>query len=92
MAMAKKTKRPTKKTPRKNMARCQKAAAKMLREARLALDLNQEDVAQRLKHHHSWLVDIESGRRCVRLCEFLVLAKALGIDPAVAGRELAALV
>ena len=51
---------------------------------RMRAGLRQEDVAERLNQHQSWIARVESGQRRVDVVEFLALAKAIGFDPAAA--------
>ena len=55
---------------------------------RMRAGLRQEDVAERLNQHQSWIARVESGQRRVDVVEFLALAKAIGFDPAAAIKRL----
>lgn len=50
-------------------------------EARIAADLTQQAVADRLGKPQSFIAKIEGCERRVDVVEFLQIAKAIGIDP-----------
>lgn len=52
----------------------------LLRQIRLAADLRQEDVADRLGEHQSFVSKYESGERRLDLLELKQVCKALGVS------------
>lgn len=61
----------------------------ILIEAREALDLNQTDLAAVIGRTQSFVSNYERGQRRVDVAEFILLARALKIDPVAAVAELA---
>lgn len=59
----------------------QKVFSAVLREAREAADLRQQELADRLKKHQSFVAKIEKGERRVDVVEFIWIARAIGADP-----------
>jgi transcriptional regulator with XRE-family HTH domain len=57
-------------------------------EARKNAGVTQEDVAERLNRHQSFVSKYENGERRVDLIEFLDLAEAIGFDPVVFMRKI----
>ena len=55
-----------------------------LLDKRKAAGLTQAEVADRLKIHRSYVVDIERGQRRVDVVELFALAEAIGFDPSEA--------
>ena len=49
--------------------------------ARKDCDLSQTKLAQRLEMTRNQVANFETGRRALRLADFLMIAKALNIDP-----------
>ena len=50
--------------------------------ARKAADLTQAQLANRLHRHQSFVARVESGERRIDVVELIVLARAIGVDPA----------
>ncbi len=50
--------------------------------ARKAAGLTQEQLAVRLHQHQSFVARVESGERRIDVVELIVLARAIGADPA----------
>lgn len=48
---------------------------------RKAAGLTQEQLADRLHQHQSFVARVESGERRIDVVELIVLARAIGIDP-----------
>lgn len=53
----------------------------ILREARLAAGLKQQELSARLKRGKNFVSDIERGARMLDVLEFIDYAEALGVDP-----------
>ena len=53
----------------------------LLVEARKSAGVTQEDIAERLNRHQSFVSKYENGERRVDLVEFLEIANAIGFDP-----------
>ena len=53
----------------------------LIRRERRDRDLAQQEIADKLRQHRSWLVRIERGQRRVDVLEFLEIAHAIGFDP-----------
>lgn len=49
--------------------------------ARKAAGLTQEQLADRLHQHQSFVARVESGERRIDVVELIVLARAIGVDP-----------
>lgn len=49
--------------------------------ARNAADLTQQQLAERLHQHQSFVARVESGERRIDVVELIVLARAIGVDP-----------
>ena len=64
------------------------AVVQVLIAARQRAGLRQEDVAERLGRHQSYVSNIERGQRRVELVEFTELADALGLDPVALFRDI----
>jgi transcriptional regulator with XRE-family HTH domain len=67
----------TKSVHTKNYARF----LELLVEVRKNAGVTQEQVAERLKRHQSFVSKYENGERRVDLIEFLDIAEAIGFDP-----------
>lgn len=50
--------------------------------ARKTAGLTQEQLADRLHQHQSFVARVESGERRIDVVELVVLARAIGVDPA----------
>ena len=68
----------------------QRAIAAALRKAREAAGLSQRQLSERLQQPPNWIQRIESLERRVDVAEFIVIAKAVGADPAELFREVLA--
>lgn len=53
----------------------------LLTEARKDANLTQQEVAKRLKCHQSLIARIESGQRRIDVVEFIVICRALEVEP-----------
>jgi transcriptional regulator with XRE-family HTH domain len=53
----------------------------LLVQARRKSGLTQQDVADALKTHQSYIAKVEGGERRIDVVEFMELAKALGLVP-----------
>jgi transcriptional regulator with XRE-family HTH domain len=62
----------------------------LLVEARERADLTQTELAARLRRPQSFVSDYEAGQRRIEVAEFILIARALGLDPAATVGELAA--
>lgn len=60
----------------------QRALCLALAEARKAAGLSQMALAERLRCHQSLVARIESGERRIDVVELIVLARAIGVEPA----------
>jgi transcriptional regulator with XRE-family HTH domain len=54
---------------------------RLLIQAREEAGLSQQDVAERLGRHQTYISKCERGERRMDLIEFLEIAKAIGFDP-----------
>lgn len=54
---------------------------RLLVAARHDADLNQEQVAERLDQHQSFVARYEGGQRRIDVVEFVTIARVLGHDP-----------
>ena len=50
-------------------------------EARERAGISQTELARRFKQYQSWAARLESGERRIDVCEFLLLAEAIGFNP-----------
>jgi transcriptional regulator with XRE-family HTH domain len=66
----------------------QRAFCALMRETRLKAGLTQHDLARRLKRPQSFVAKYEGGERRLDVVEFLVVLRAMDVDP---GRVLRAL-
>lgn len=57
-------------------------------EVRKKAGVTQEEVAERLNRHQSFVSKYENGERRVDLIEFLDIAEAIGFDPVVFIRKI----
>jgi transcriptional regulator with XRE-family HTH domain len=71
--------RPKKPRDREQWSRAIIAVIKASRED---ADLSRQELAERLGMTYSQIVNMEHGRRAVGLIDFLMLAKAIGVEPA----------
>lgn len=61
----------------------------LLREARESADLTQTQLAQIIGRPQSFVAKIEGGERRMDVVEFIMVMKALGVDPTEAVRKIA---
>jgi transcriptional regulator with XRE-family HTH domain len=66
----------------------EKKLRELLKEARLAGDLRQTDIASRLGRPQSYVAKVEGGERVLSFIETLDFCKAIGLDPAVLVEQL----
>lgn len=64
---------------RERLKRAMVAVAKASRED---VDLSRQVLAERLGLTYSQIVNMEHGRRAISFVDFVLLAKAIGVDPA----------
>jgi transcriptional regulator with XRE-family HTH domain len=64
---------------RERLKRAMVAVAKASREDK---DLSRQVLAERLGLTYSQIVNMEHGRRAISFVDFVLLAKAVGVDPA----------
>lgn len=67
-----------------------KALIALLIKERKAAGLNQTELAKALGQYQSFVARVESGERRVDVIEFLDIAKAIGFDPKIAIKKIAA--
>ena len=65
----------------RNRAEWQRAIVAVIKASREDADLSRQELAERLGLTYSQIVNMENGRRAVQLIDFLMLAKAIGVDP-----------
>ena len=53
----------------------------MLKASREDSDVSQKELARRLQLTHNVIANIETGRRAVLMADFVVISRALLIDP-----------
>jgi transcriptional regulator with XRE-family HTH domain len=70
----------------------QKQLRKLLREMRLRHGLTQEEVAERLGNHQSFVSKYEGGERRLSVIEFVHVARALDAEPVAVLRQVIAIV
>ena len=70
--------------------RDQKIVGSALAAARHRSNLTQDELASRLQKPQSFVSDYENGQRRIDVVEFIVIARALGIDPVKVFTEIAA--
>jgi transcriptional regulator with XRE-family HTH domain len=70
--------------------RDQKIVGTALAAARRRANLTQDELASRLQKPQSFVSDFERGQRRIDLVEFVVIARALGVDPLGVFSEIAA--
>jgi len=73
--------KPQKPQKPRNRESWQRAIIAVIKASREDADLSRQDLAERLGLTYSQIVNIEHGRRAVQLVDFILLAKALRIDP-----------
>jgi transcriptional regulator with XRE-family HTH domain len=64
-------------------SRLEKVIPVVLAGTRNDLDVSQKELAMRLGWTRSVVANLETGRRSTQLTDFILLAKALNIDPIV---------
>jgi transcriptional regulator with XRE-family HTH domain len=60
----------------------QRALRALLKAARKHARLTQEDLAERLRSHQSFVAKYEIGERRLDVVEFIRVARAMGVEPA----------
>lgn len=70
--------------------RDQQIVGTALAAARRRSNLTQDELASRLQKPQSFVSDFERGQRRIDLVEFVVIARALGLDPLEVFREIVA--
>ena len=58
----------------------QEALCRALVDARNKSGLSQKELANKLKHHQSFVARVESGERRIDVVELIVLARAIGFN------------
>ena len=66
----------------------EKKLRELLKEARLAGDLRQTDIATKLGRPQSYVAKVEGGERLLSFIEVLDYCKALGLDPSLLVKKL----
>lgn len=66
---------------RNRYAGCEEALRKLLRKYRIGAGLRQEDLAEKLNAHQSFVSKYESGERLLTFVETINICRALGLDP-----------
>ncbi len=66
----------------------EKRLRELLKEARLAGDLRQTDIATRLGRPQSYVAKVEGGERLLSFIEALDYCKAIDLDPALLIQQL----
>lgn len=61
--------------------RIDRAIRVVLQASREGLDVSQQALAEKLGWSRNMVTNLETGRRVVQLTDFLMIAKALNIDP-----------
>lgn len=73
-------KKQASKTPKERKTPLQKAFGKIIREKRLALEISQEELAERAELHFTYISSTERGERNISLANIAKLAKALDVS------------
>ncbi|MDW9468675.1 helix-turn-helix domain-containing protein [Sinorhizobium meliloti] len=58
------------------------ALVDLIIEKRKSAGLTQDDVAEMLEEHQSFVARLESGQRRIDVIEYVTLARVIGFDPA----------
>ena len=53
----------------------------VIRASRVEANLTRQELADRMGLSHHQIINLEHGRRSVRLSDFIPLADAIGVDP-----------
>ena len=69
-------------------SRCHQLLVKILKAERQKRAVPQTVIAKELREKQNWMSRVERGMRRVDVCEFLLLAKAIGFDPHAVIRQL----
>ena len=69
-------------------SRCHQLLVKMLKAERQKRALSQEVIATQLSEKQNWMSRVERGMRRIDVCEFLLLAEAIGFNPHTVLRQL----
>jgi transcriptional regulator with XRE-family HTH domain len=73
-------KKQVSKAPKERKTPLQKEFGRIVREKRLALEISQEELAERADLHFTYVSSTERGERNISLANIAKLAKALGIS------------
>jgi transcriptional regulator with XRE-family HTH domain len=68
---------------KRERARWERIAATVLTATRKNMDISQQELAARTGWTRNMIANLESGRRSLRLSDFIVICQALGEDPDV---------
>ncbi len=72
---------PSRSNKPRNRVEWQRAVVAVIKASREEADLSRQELAERLGLTYSQIVNMENGRRAVQLIDFILLAKAIGVDP-----------
>lgn len=72
---------PSKSEKPREREKLQRAVIAVMKASREDADLTRHELATRLGLTYSQIVNIEHGRRAVGLIDFILIAKAMGIEP-----------
>ncbi len=72
---------PSRSNKPRNRVEWQRAVVAVIKASREDADLSRQELAERLGLTYSQIVNMENGRRAVQLIDFILLAKAIGVDP-----------
>jgi transcriptional regulator with XRE-family HTH domain len=72
---------PSRSEKPRDRAQWQRAIIAVIKASREDADLDRRELAERLGMTYSQIVNMENGRRAVGLIDFVLLAKAIGVDP-----------
>jgi ribosome-binding protein aMBF1 (putative translation factor) len=73
---------PSKSKKSRTRAEWQRAITAVIKASREDADLSRQELADRLGLTYSQIVNIENSRRAVGLIDFIMLADAIGVEPA----------
>jgi ribosome-binding protein aMBF1 (putative translation factor) len=59
----------------------QVALCQALVDARIKAGLSQKELADKLRHHQSFVARVESGERRIDVVELIALSRAIGFNP-----------
>jgi HTH-type transcriptional regulator/antitoxin HipB len=61
--------------------KCAELLAEIIRDERRKKGIRQVELARQLRQKQNWISRLEAAQRRIGVCEFLVLADAIGFDP-----------